>query len=366
MRSWFVKAHRYLALTMGLFFVFLGLTGAVLAFYPEVDRFINPHLDIQSRGGVENLGLVISNAKTVYPDKFTHSIFLASETHRFHQVWFTPSSSDFSQMWEVMVHPDTAEVIGHRQAVPVYEFTRENIVNTIYTLHLLMFFGPLSYLLLGILGIFLVLTLFIGVGLWWPTRKSLWLSVSIKRGAGSFRRVFDLHRVFGIYGFIVLIVIGISGTYLALPSQIDSVLGVQDKLINNELAQSKEVTTQDKTLDDVVSFASSQVGDQLKLKSVWMPNYTSNTWRITFLDPRHIASAGSDVVLTVDSISARVLGVSDYASHSGVEKFLRWQLPLHSGKVFGFWGRLLVLLSGFIPLVLFVTGIIIWKRKVSK
>ena len=153
---------------------------------------------------------------------------------------------------------------------------------------------------------------------------------------------------------------------MALPSQIDSVLGVQDKLINNELAQSKEVTTQGKTLDDVVGLASSQVGDQLKLKSVWMPNYTSNTWRITFLDPRHIASAGSDVVLTVDSISARVLGVSDYASHSGVEKFLRWQLPLHSGKVFGFWGRLLVLLSGFIPLVLFVTGIIIWKRKVSK
>ena len=362
MRSWLVKTHRYLALTVGIFFVFLGLTGSILAFYPELDRLLNPNLNIRSSGKIQSLDLVLNNAKSLFPDKFLHSVFLASDSASFHQVWFTPSDKDSSLMWEVMVDPATAEVIGHRQAVPVYEFTRENLVNTIYTLHLLIFFGSLSYIFLGICGVFLLMTLIIGVWLWWPTQKTLLLSLSVKKGASSFRRAFDLHRVFGVYGFAVIFIIGISGTYLALPEQVQSILGVQDERPRITVSASAG-KGENQDLGSLLSHASSLVDERLKMKSVWMPRGSSNFWRFTYIDPTNIGYAGSEVILMLDAQSGILARSMSYETDSGIQRVLRWQLPLHSGKAFGFLGRTAVFCSGFVPLVLFISGVIIWRRK---
>ena len=222
MRSGLVKAHRYLALTVGIFFVFLGLTGSILAFYPELDRALNPKLDIPHSEKRQSLETVLDNAKKVFPDKFLHSIFWASEDQPFHQVWFTPSGDDQSLMWEVMVHPSTAEVIGQ---------------------------------------------------------------------------------------------------------------------------------------------ATTLVNAQHKLKSVWMPSETSSYWRVTFRDPVHIGYAGSDVIFLFDAQTGALLRSSNYETDSGIKQALRWQHPLHSGRAFGFWGRAAVFVSGFVPLVLLITGFMIWRRK---
>jgi uncharacterized iron-regulated membrane protein len=362
MRSWLVKTHRWIGLAVGIFFVFLGLTGSILAFYPELDRSINPHLDVRASGKSQSVKLVLDSSKSVFPDKFLHSIFFASEQHRFHQVWFTPSGEDSSLMWEVMVHPDTAEVIGHRQAVPVYEFTRENLVNTIYTLHLLMFVGPWSYIVLGVCGVFLLVTLLIGVWLWWPTTKSFLLSVSVKRGASSIRRIFDLHRVFGIYGFVFLFVISVSGIYLSLPRQIESVLGVEEaRQISSVPNNTSQLQRMD--LEGVLERAAALGGEGLRLKSVWMPTEATNVWRVTYSDPANIGRAGSDVILLIDARTGVLVSTDRYETDSSVQRLLRWQLPLHSGKALGTWGRVAVLLSGFVPLALFITGLLIWRRK---
>jgi len=362
MRNWLVKTHRYLGLTVGIFLVFLGVTGSILAFYPEIDRSINPHLDVRASGKIQNVNLVLNNSKAIFPDKFLHSIFFASEEHRFHQVWFTPSGEDSSLMWEVMVHPDTTEVIGHRQAVPVYEFTRENLVNTIYTLHLLMFVGPWSYIALGVCGVFLLMTLLIGVWLWWPTSKSFLLSVSVKRGASSIRRIFDLHRVFGIYGFVFLFVISLSGIYLSLPRQIETIFGVgearQISSVPNNASQKQQMD-----LGGVLERAADLGGEGLRLKSVWMPTEATNVWRVTYSDPANIGRAGSDVIFWIDARTGVLVSADRYETDSSVQRLLRWQLPLHSGKALGTWGRVAVLISGFVPLALFITGLLIWRRK---
>lgn len=53
---------------------------------------------------------------------------------------------------------------------------------------------------------------------------------------------------------------------------------------------------------------------------------------------------------------------------SGCDVFLQWQWPLHSGRVFGWTGRILVFISGLLCMLLYVTGVIRWlqKRKAKK
>ncbi|MGQ0591137.1 MAG: PepSY domain-containing protein [Gammaproteobacteria bacterium] len=44
MRKLFVLIHRYAGLVMTVFLILVGVTGSVLAFYQELDRWLNPEL----------------------------------------------------------------------------------------------------------------------------------------------------------------------------------------------------------------------------------------------------------------------------------------------------------------------------------
>ena len=97
--------------------------------------------------------------------------------------------------------------------------------------------------------------------------------------------------------------------------------------------------------------------------SVWMPTEATNVWRVTYSDPANIGRAGSDVVFLIDARTGALVRADRYETDSSVQRLLRWQLPLHSGKALGTWGRVAVLISGFVPLALFITGLLIWRRK---
>lgn len=43
-RNFWVHIHRYVGLAMTVFLIIVGLTGSVLAFYQELDRWLNPEL----------------------------------------------------------------------------------------------------------------------------------------------------------------------------------------------------------------------------------------------------------------------------------------------------------------------------------
>ncbi|MGH8532637.1 MAG: PepSY domain-containing protein [Gammaproteobacteria bacterium] len=44
MRRLFLRLHRYAGLAIAFFLVVVGLTGSVLAFYEELERWLNPQL----------------------------------------------------------------------------------------------------------------------------------------------------------------------------------------------------------------------------------------------------------------------------------------------------------------------------------
>jgi uncharacterized iron-regulated membrane protein len=65
----------------------------------------------------------------------------------------------------------------------------------------------------------------------------------------------------------------------------------------------------------------------------------------------------------VDPYDGTILAVNDPHQYTAGQKFLEWQYPLHSGEAFGLPGRIFVLILGFVPLLLYVTGLIRWLQK---
>ncbi len=70
-------AHRYAGLAMAGFLVLVGLTGSLLAFLPEIDQALTPHLfppgrPTQSMG----LGELALKAQAVLPQAEVRSVFV--------------------------------------------------------------------------------------------------------------------------------------------------------------------------------------------------------------------------------------------------------------------------------------------------
>jgi uncharacterized iron-regulated membrane protein len=67
----------------------------------------------------------------------------------------------------------------------------------------------------------------------------------------------------------------------------------------------------------------------------------------------------------VDGDTGDIRCVRSYESGTAGDKFMDWQLPLHTGQVLGLSGRILVCFAGFVVLALSITGVIMWWKKLQ-
>src|SRR5690606_7845548 len=93
----------------------------------------------------------------------------------------------------------TGAVLGERRF-------GEYFTSFVYTWHYTLLMGERGKLLIGYSAIGILLMLGIGIYLWWPQAGQWRPSLTVKPRAGRTRRLLDLHRVFGIYGVLVMLV----------------------------------------------------------------------------------------------------------------------------------------------------------------
>jgi uncharacterized iron-regulated membrane protein len=67
--------------------------------------------------------------------------------------------------------------------------------------------------------------------------------------------------------------------------------------------------------------------------------------------------------LWIDQYSGKILHVRENRTAPAGDTFEQWLYPLHSGEAFGLTGQSIILITGLVPLMLYVTGVIRWLQK---
>lgn len=70
-------------------------------------------------------------------------------------------------------------------------------------------------------------------------------------------------------------------------------------------------------------------------------------------------------IVFIEQYTGNVLEIRNPIQSNSGDFFVRLLHPLHSGEVAGLTGRLIVFFSGFLPTILFVTGLIRWRQKLK-
>jgi uncharacterized iron-regulated membrane protein len=375
-KLWF-NIHLYISLVLGVVIVLIGLTGSIITFDKEIDRLLNPELlTVQPQGQQRQMMEIVAAAKALHPEKIAGGVNPPLAEDEVAMVWFrvpepvVPGMEEDKHacckgIWhQVMVNPYTAQILGSRDTSK-YGLNSEYFIRTMHHLHSRVLLGEWGKNFIGIVGILWLIVCFTGVYLWWPKLAKLKLALSIKRGAGNARFIFDLHRATGIYSVIVLVVVTFSGVYFIFPNYVRPMVGVFSP-VPEPLAKVESAIQPGAraiSVEEAVTIGS-RIFPDAGLRRVGLPGDQSGSYRISMRQEGEVGSASRAATsVWIDQYSGKVLEVHDSQKMTGGEVFLAWQMPLHNGTAFGLTGRIIIFASGIVPLILAATGTLMWLRK---
>lgn len=361
-RHYWLKLHWYLGFTLGSVFALLGVTGSLLAFYPEIDRALNPALHPSApMSQLESIQAVVDQLRTLYPERdggWRIELPLHADT---------PITARYAQAAEragrsfspLMVTLDPVTLVRTSDRI-----WGDYLVTWIYDLHYTLLFDATGKVIVGIIGLVMLLSLLSGLWLWWPSMMRWRGALRPVLREGSVRRIYDMHVLGGAYGAVLMVVLALTGAGLALPEQtrsvVESVFSMKPTAEVHRYAVIDEAATID--LDEAVAIARDRF-PQAELRWIDVPGLGEGPIGVRLYQPAEPGRRFPKTRVWIDPASGEILAVRDPAQNAPGNTVLDWLHPLHNGEALGLAGRWLAFVSGFLPLLLFVTGFIRWRQK---
>ena len=396
MRRIGVGLHRWTGLAIAGFLIVSGLTGAVIAWDHELDDLLNPHLMTARVDGPTKPPLdLIGLTQTRHPKAEITYAQLAPEPGASMLISIRPKvnaatgerpSLGYNQ---IFLDPITGEELGRRQWGRLWPIDRENLISFLYILHFSLHLpARWGVWLMGIIAILWTLDCIVGFYLTLPRRRTLKTTLSggekgwfkrwkpawtIKPGGSAYRLNFDLHRALGLWLWLALFILAFTGAALNLKREVfipavSSAMDVTPTPFDTRLAAGltnapatkvgfSEILMEARAEADRRGWTEPQ-GDVFHFSEFGL-------YAVRFYAPgqSHGNAGAGPRGFYMDAGDGRVLAVKEPWQGTAGDTVIEAQLPLHSGRIAGLPGRILVSVTGIVVAALSVTGIVIWARK---
>lgn len=404
MRSFFLVIHRWVGLAIALFLLVAGLTGAVISWDHEIDEWLNA--DIMHTAGRGQLKLPLELASLVEAsDSRAQVSYMTLRLEVGHAAVFMvkPRVDPLTgQRYELgydtaFVDPVSGDIMGHRDSGSI-ALSKRNLMSWLRhfheSLHMPAFAGSdrWGYWLMGGVALLWFFDTFVATYLtlpkivfsdnrsaesekqrprsWFSRWKPSWM---IRWGAGGYKLNFDLHRAGGLWIGALILIIAFTSFSLNLYNEVFYPLMSKVSTTTPGPYQMLTPAPYGTFIDPKISFAEAieiarKEGGKLNIEyppaGIWYGG-DYPFYNISFFDPNdELGSMGMGLSnIYVSSETGEVLGAYRPWHGTAADVFLQLQLPLHSGRILGLSGRILMSLMGLIVVMLSVTGIVIWNKK---
>lgn len=394
MRSFMTLVHRYFGLTIAAFLVVTGLTGAIISWDHELDEWLNPHLNqVHSIGEPMAPLTLVAKVEETFPQVEVTYFEMPHEPGHSRSFWVEPRvNPETGRLYkpgfnQVYMDPISGEILGQREWGQVWPVTRETFMSFLYKLHFSLHLPEWNDIdhwgewLLGIIALIWTIDCFVGFYLTLPKRSER------KRAAGkswlqrwspawkvrATRMNYDVHRAFGLWTWGLLFVIAFTAFSLNLYREVFfPVMSMVSDVTPTPFSQ-RTPSGHDNPVKPELDFAgiatvaraeADQLGWHEPLGSLWYAR-EFGLYRAEYFAGADAHGAGGvgHKALYFDGHSGEIIGTFIPWEGTAADIFVQAQFPLHSGRILGLPGRILISLMGIVIAVLSITGVVVWWRK---
>lgn len=358
-----LRLHVSIGMGLGLLFVFAGLTGSLLVFHKAIDAWLNPAmLMLAEPTQTRALDELLASLKEATPDLPTPTYLDLPQTptdvvHAWYRLRTDPGQEP--RTLEVLLHPGTGEMLGRREY-------GTDIVSLAYGLHREWLSGNVGETAVGIVGMSIVFSVGTGVYLWWPKWGQFHNAFRRPRAASRLQQHYFQHKMTGISGAVVLVLVSCSGIFIEFHEWLTPAINLFSPVAEGEpsvFSRGRPGNTPI-SAQQAIDLSRRRFPDA-EVKFIMLPHGPGTVYAVGVRQPNEVLKTGGSSGVWIDPYSGELLAVRDWAEFTAGETFVAWMFPLHNGEAFGLPGRLLVFVSGFVPLMLYVTALRMWwvKRK---
>jgi len=363
--------HRWFGIVGGVWLFLISLTGSILVFYDEFDRALNPELsNTAAAPGEPRLAAAVRGAEAIWPGTRVASIRLSrwpGDPIRVRVVDRADNPQPTGMFGrEAFVDPATGRVLGHRRWGEV-RFDRRHIIPMIYEFHHSLYAGETVSWLIGVLALLWLVDHFFAAPLALGSAKRWAHAVRLRKRVTGHKRAFDLHRAAGMWLLPITATLAFTGIYFNLSDGFHAVLErvtpLSDSTADSRPALPRLLEAPPVDADAALKAAREQAAAISASNLFYDP--AKGLWTVAVHDPRDLTAEIGERDISVDAQTGLVIGDRHFSTGSAGDAIVAWQYPLHSGKAFGWIGRILILLAGIATCTLVVTGYMVWLRRRS-
>lgn len=355
----FLQVHLWLGLVSGLYLTIVCVTGAALVFRIELQRAWHPHLFTPSATGVlVEPEIVMDQVQRAYPDYRLAGVDVPTAARPTYLAYVTSGP----RFLTVLIDPATARVLG--------ELPERSFVRTIQDLHFDLLSGRTGRVVNGIGAGCLLAMCATGLVVWWPARGQWRRAFSVDLRRAGRRLVWDLHRAVGIWTLAALAMWAITGLYFVFPAPFRAVIrsispisASKPPTSGPEPASSASVPRP--TWHALIDRAR-QERPNLHVARVVVPSSAQGAFQVLFSEESPTpVGRGTLTSVYLDQFTGALLPTSSPRRTTG-DAIVAWLSALHIGHFGGLVTKVIWVVFGLAPPLLFVTGFLLWWTRVMR
>ena len=358
LRHTLFTVHMWMGLILGILLAALGLSGSLLVYDEAISDWISPPPAATTAGSPLPLSMLADIAREaaaakgveggqlqfILPERKTDALIV--RIGGLSPMGNVPGAGGERparpRQLQVYLDPVSGEVLATRNFAqpPLLTFTHQLHGNFLMS-------RETGRPIVGWLGVAMCLLGLSGLVLWWPKRGQWKYAFKVRPSATGLRFHRELHAATGIWIFLIFMAVSFSGVVIAWPQTMGmSGPGAGQRMPAVEPMDGKRLGP----TEAVIAATTAVPG--IQPRTITIPVRPDQPISVNYRSHDAINAA-----VLIDPYSGKVLMVRDTS-----ERFLAWMRPVHDGSL-GFVWRFLVFLSGLVPSLFIVTGLIMWWKK---
>jgi uncharacterized iron-regulated membrane protein len=333
-------------MAFGLYFVVVGLTGSAIVFAPELSIATMP----LSSGRPVNaaplpLKTILDRIHAAYPDRIVTRIRWFPEPADRYRVSLSSRAGDDIDIY-AFIERATGNILG----------TESRWIRWLMELHIYLLKGKTGEHINGIGALLLAIASLSGIVIWWNGIRDWTRGLKVNWLAGWKVLNYDMHRVVGAMSLVFVLVLSLSGFYYAFPAPFRAAVrfpAIPVSVVRTDLPPVN--------LDVVVAKAGAALPGGI-VTALYLPLSSTDPFRLRVKLPGDGWEFGLSEVY-IDQYSGETLGVRNLLTLPLGQRVILSMAPIHYGRFGGLLTRILWVIVGLTPTILFVSGCLMWWNR---